>query len=321
MSSMKVVMVNDCAYVGETLIKYLPKNFFIQHLKRSGGFFDKTLGIAWKIFRTKGDIYHIHYLLQECWLALKLGKHPVIGHAHGSDLRKTINHRVWGRIVRYNLKNCRKVLVSTPDILEGAREFNENAEYLPNPVDTSIFYPKPLPKRSDNDKLHVLIGSANDWKTKGTDIAIQALSRIREHVRAYIIRYGKDFDKTLKLANSLGLKLHVLPKVPHVDVRNYYWNADLVIDQFPKSGTIGMVALEAIACGRPVITHISSEYFAYRDFPLKDIYDVDKIVEILVSKNRSELWSAEYRYLIENHQPQRLVKKVQDIYLKVRNRV
>ena len=62
MSSMKVVMVNDCAYVGETLIKYLPKNFFIQHLKRSGGFFDKTLGIAWKIFRTKGDIYHIHYL-------------------------------------------------------------------------------------------------------------------------------------------------------------------------------------------------------------------------------------------------------------------
>lgn len=42
-----------------------------KHLKRSKGFFDKTFGGAWKILRSKGDLYHVHYLLQDCYLALK----------------------------------------------------------------------------------------------------------------------------------------------------------------------------------------------------------------------------------------------------------
>lgn len=133
-------MVNDCAFVGETLIKYLPCEIEVTHIKRSRHFFDKTFGIAWKIFRAKGDIYHVHYLLQDCYLALKFGKHPLIGHAHGSDLRSSLKHSVWGRMVRHNLKHCDKVLVSTPDVLAFAREFREDAEYLPNPVDTKLFF-------------------------------------------------------------------------------------------------------------------------------------------------------------------------------------
>jgi len=68
---MRVVMVNDCAFVGGTLIKYLPDDFSVLHLKRSRRFFDKTFGIGWRIFRAKGDLYHAHYLLQDCYLALK----------------------------------------------------------------------------------------------------------------------------------------------------------------------------------------------------------------------------------------------------------
>ena len=310
---MKVVMINDCSHVGETILKYLPENFEKTHIKRGRGLWHKTFGLAYNVLKAKGTIYHVHYLLQDCYLALRFGKYPVIGHAHGSDLRETIDHKVWGRIVRHNLKNCHKILVSTPDTLEKAKEFNEDTEYLPNPVDTSIFYPKPLIKRS-NDKLHVLIGSANDWEKKGTDIAIQALNRIRENVDICIIRYGKDFEKTLKLANSLNLKLHAYPKAPHKYISEYYWNADLVIDQFPESGTIGMIALEAIACGRPVITYISSKYSAHNDFPLKDIDSVDKIVQVLRNKDLSELRKHEYKYLQLNHNPQKLAKKFQDLY-------
>jgi len=69
---MKIVMVNDCAFVGETLIKYFPSDVDAKHLKRSRGFFDKTFGVAWKILRSKGDLYHVHYLLQDCYLAKSL---------------------------------------------------------------------------------------------------------------------------------------------------------------------------------------------------------------------------------------------------------
>ena len=57
---MKVIMINDCAFVGETLIKYLPEDLRVFHLKRSRRFFDKTLGIAWKILGSEGDLYHVH---------------------------------------------------------------------------------------------------------------------------------------------------------------------------------------------------------------------------------------------------------------------
>ena len=307
---MKIVMANDCAYVGETLIKYLPEDFNVLHLKRSRGFFDKTFGIAWRIFRAKGDLYHAHYLLQDCYLASKFGKHPIIGHAHGSDLRSSLKHRVWGRIVRYNLKHCDKVLVSTPDILDVAREYRADAEYLPNPVDTSIFYPKP-PKQH-NEKRKVLIASDSNWSVKGTDLVVKALSRIRDKVNVSIIKYGVDFDRTMALASSLGLRLNVLPKVPHERLNEYYWSADVVIDRF-KLGSLGVVSLEAIACCRPVVVYVSSEYPNYKDFPLKDLYEEDRIASA-INGATPKLWEKEYAYLMKNHSNNVIIPELIKIY-------
>jgi len=312
---MKIVMVNDCAHVGETLIKYLPEEFKVSHLKRSRSFFDKTFRIAWKILRSKGDVYHVHYLLQDCYLTLKFGKHPVIGHAHGTDLRSSLKHKIWGRIVRYNLESCEKILVSTPDLLSVAREYREDAEYIPNPVDTSVYYPKPHSSRGE--KLKVLIAARCDWKAKGTDKVIRALSQLGNEVETYIIRYGKDFVRTLNLAEKLGLKLNVLPKVSHEDVRNYYWSSDVVVASI-GAGALSMVALEAIACGRPVITYVSSEYPEYREFPLKDVNTVGKIVEVVKAAS-NRLWKAEYDYLIRYHKPKVVAEKVYGIYSEVLN--
>jgi len=250
---MKVVMINDCAFVGETLIKYLPSHIDAVHLKRTRKFFDKTVKIAWKILRAKGDIYHCHYLLQDCYIASKLGRRPLIGHAHGTDVRWSVNHFAWKRIVKHDLKKCDKILVSTPDILDKTKEYREDAEYLPNPVDTELFYPKPI--EAHEGKLRVLIASDSNWDVKGTDIAIRALSKLKDEVEVFIVHKGTDFAKTMALAESLGLRLNVLPETPHENIRNYYWNADVVMDRF-MLGSLGMVSLEAIACGRPVLNYV-----------------------------------------------------------------
>ncbi|MEM3872702.1 MAG: hypothetical protein QXE05_09105 [Nitrososphaeria archaeon] len=44
---MKVVMINDCAFVGETLLKYLPNELEKQHIKRTRKFLIKRL--VWPI--------------------------------------------------------------------------------------------------------------------------------------------------------------------------------------------------------------------------------------------------------------------------------
>jgi len=310
---MKLIMINDCAFVGETLLKYMPNNIEKQHIKRSRGFWSKTFGLAYKILKAKGDIYHVHYLLQDCYIASKLGKKPLIGHAHGSDLRASLRHPLWGRIVRHNLRKCDKVLVSTPDVLGIAKNFREDAEYLPNPVDMEIFYPKPIVEHGG--KKRVLIASDSNWSVKGTDIAIRALSRIKDDVNVSIIAYGVDFERTLSLAYSLGLNVNVLPKVPHEKLNQYFWNADVVIDQF-KLGSLGMVSLEAIACGRPVITYVLSEYSEYRSFPLKDVDTSEEILSA-ISGASFELWQKEYNYLEKNHKPEAIVKRLVHVYNEV----
>jgi len=58
--------------------------------------------------------------------------------------------------------------VSTPDILQIAKKFREDAQYVPNPVDLSIFYPKPM--RRENEKKRVLIASDSNWDIKGVQL-------------------------------------------------------------------------------------------------------------------------------------------------------
>jgi len=303
-------MINDCAYVGETLIKYLPRNLEVTHLKRSRRILDKTFGIAWKILRVKGDVYHVHYLLQDCYIALKLGKRPIIGHAHGSDLRKSLKHPLWGRIIKHNLKECDKVLVSTPDVLDTAKKLRQDSEYLPNPIDFDLFYAKPLV--GCHGKKQVLIASDCNWSVKGTDLVIRALSRIKDKVDVSIIGYGVDLGKTVALASLLGLRLDVLPKISHERLNEYYWNADVVIDRF-QLGSLGMVSLEAIACGRPVVAYVSSELQEYDKFPLKDVNTEEEITNTIENAD-SDLWKKEHSYLTANHSAKLIVKKLLKLY-------
>jgi len=303
-------MINDCAFVGETLLKYLPVDIEREHIKRSRGLWSKTFGIAYKVFRAKADVYHAHYLLQDCYIANRLGKKPLIGHAHGSDLRSSLKHKVWGRVVRHNLKTCNKVLVSTPDVLSQAKIFRKDAEYLPNPVDKQLFYPKP--NAPHGEKTRVLIASDSNWVVKGTDIAVKALAKIRDNVDVSIISTGVDFEKTLALARSLDLPLRILQKKPHSKLNEYYWNADVVIDRFTL-GSMGMVSLEAIACGRPVLVYVSSEYPEYKDFPLKDLKDEEEIASLIKSMP-AKLSELEYAYVEKRHVPEVVVPALLKVY-------
>lgn len=307
---MKLAIVNDCAYVGETIIRYLPEDIEATHIKRTRGLWSKTFGIAYKIWSAEADVYHVHYLLQDCYLTSVLRKRPLVGHAHGSDLTTTINRFALGRMVRRNLKKCDKILVSTPNLVEIAREYRRDVEYLPNPVDMNLFYPKPL--MIHEGKLKALIASGADWDVKGTNVAVQALAQLKKDVEVYIVEHGKDLKKTLTLAKSLGLETKLLPQVSHQNLNEYYWNADVVFDQF-KAGTYGLTSLEAIASGRPTITYASSKYEEYEDFPLKDINTTDRIVEA-ISGSYKELWKKQYDYLIKHHRPEKVTERLSSIY-------
>jgi glycosyltransferase involved in cell wall biosynthesis len=313
---MRIVMINDCAYVGETLTEYFPEEVQTTHLRRSRGLLDKTYRTVLRIRKAEGDLYHCHYLLQDCWLALKFHKRPILGHAHGTDVRESIKHPVWGRMIKHNLKKCNKIIVSTPNLLEKAIEFNENSEYIPNPVNRKIFHPETKPHTTEPiaTKWRVLIASACDWRVRGTDKIIRALKMIREPIKVKLIEAGGDYFKTIALANSLDLKLDLLPPVPHSEMPKYYWDADIIVASIGIGGTLGMTALEAIACGKPVITNVSSTYPVYDTFPIHDVSTSEQIAETILSSRDGRLWQAENDYLESFHNPEVITGRFVRIY-------
>ncbi|MCJ7761539.1 glycosyltransferase [Candidatus Bathyarchaeota archaeon] len=306
-------MINDCSFIGETILSYLPNDIEKQQIKRTRQLWSKTIGIAYAIMRLRADIYHVHYLLQDCDLALRFGKTPLVGHAHGSDVRQGLLHPIWKAIVIRALKYCNRIFVSTPDILERAKDYRPDAEYLPNPVDTILFYPRPL--MPHEGKLRVLIASSCNWEVKGTDVAIRALSKLKETIDLSIVAHGKDFERTILLARSLKLPLNILQRAPHRDMREYYWSSDVVIDSF-RLGSLGMISLEAISCGRPIVTYVSSRYPQYSRFPLKNVNTEEEIIAS-IQKADLKLWEQENSYLKENHAPQDIAKRLLLVYDKL----
>jgi glycosyltransferase involved in cell wall biosynthesis len=95
-------------------------------------------------------------------------------------------------------------------------------------------------------------------------------------------------------------------------LNEYYWDADVVIDRFTL-GSLGMVSLEAIACGRPVLAYVSSEYSEYKEFPLKDLKDEEEIANV-VRNMPDRLWEEEYAYVEKTHKPQVVLPALLKIY-------
>jgi glycosyltransferase involved in cell wall biosynthesis len=307
---MKLVMINDCAFVGETLLKYMPPELEKQHIKRSRSFWSKTFGLAFKILRAKGDIYHAHYLLQDCYIATRLGKKPLIGHAHGSDLREEIKKRRWGWIIKHNLRKCNKIIVAQPTILDTALEFNETAEYFPIPFDPEIFCPTPLPQ--EREEKQVFIASAHNFKVKGTDKFLKTLASLSEPVKIKSLISGKNFSEAQQLAKKLGLKVDFIAKVPHDKMSELYWESDLVLGSF-TIGQLDTVAIEAMACGRPVVHSVSRKFF--KNCPLEELENVDETTEIIQrllvdKKEREQRVKSQLDYVNSTHSAPLLAERL-----------
>ncbi|HML02494.1 MAG TPA: glycosyltransferase [Candidatus Bathyarchaeia archaeon] len=310
-------MINDCAFVGETLLKYLPPDLEKKHITHSRGLLSKTFSLAYKILRARGDVYHAHYLLQDCYIAARLGKKPLVGHAHGSDLRQELRNRKWGWIVKYNLLKSHKIFVAQPTILEIAKEFNETAEYLPIPFDPEIFFPKPLP---ENKEKIVFLASAHNFKIKGTDKFLRALASLPDRVEIKSLALGNDFLRAQQLSKDLNLNIEFIEGVPHNRMHELYWGSDIVLGSYGV-GQLDTVAIEAMACGRPVVHSVSRKFF--QTCPLEELESSDKATEIisrlLMDRRETEARiKKQLLYVNSVHSAPLLAERVMNVYSELR---
>ena len=145
-----VLHVWDVAGVACTLAKWTNKvygaNTNVYAMKKDDPFGHLTDGESYvetgKRFSTlvlqnirNFDIVHIHGVDDFVYRVKKYyPRKPVVLHYHGTDIRGRWNIR------QGHWRYADVILVSTLDLLEGAPK---EVVYLPNPVDTDLFYPNP----------------------------------------------------------------------------------------------------------------------------------------------------------------------------------
>lgn len=171
------------------------------------------------------DVLHFHYrtylpqfLDLPFWRAR--GKQVWITF-HGSDIRKRSQ-----KAANPLLRLADRVFVSTPDLLDDLPD----AEWLPNPA--PLLDPAPAP---ENDPPVVIHCPSNPAR-KGTAVIEQAVVRLQ--AEGYEFSYQRFTGR------------------PHAEVLQGMREADIVIDQAGVIGMYGMVGIEAMALGRPVLAHL-----------------------------------------------------------------
>lgn len=140
----------------------------------------------------------------------------------------------------------------------------EQVDRLPCSVDGDYFTPGPpspdLRATYELDRATVLLTVARLWpkdRYKGVDVTIQALPQIlKVHptVKYLVIGRGDDQPRLAQLAEDLGVADRVVFAgfVPDDALRDHYRLADAYV--MPSQEGFGIVYLEALACGVPVIS-------------------------------------------------------------------
>jgi len=139
----------------------------------------------------------------------------------------------------------------------------QDVRVIPNGVDTAQFSPsarlalraEARRRRAIHETDFVLLLMGNDWRVKGLETVLRAMSSLRE-LPILVIAAGDDSPGSFReLAKSLGISERCRFEPSRPDVLDFYAAADLYVSA-SQEDSFGMPVAEAMACGLPAITSI-----------------------------------------------------------------
>lgn len=126
---------------------------------------------------------------------------------------------------------------------------------IPHGVDTDWFYPREEQHPAVNEVQTTLLYVGRLGARKGLDLALRALAEVdNESIEFLIAGTGRHEETLRELAQELGIaeQVRFLGYVPDEELPVLYSSADVFVLPSRYEG-FGLVLLEAMACGTPVI--------------------------------------------------------------------
>ena len=282
----------------------------------------------------KFDIIHLHEPLcpMLCTTVLRLSQTANVGtfHAYGAigySLVKPLNTILLKRWFR---KLHGKIAVSKPAMELVNKHFPGDYTVIPNGVDLDCFSSgvSPIDEFGDG-KINILFVGRLE-KRKGLDYLLEAHKHIKQEIpnsRLIVVGPGTRLrNKYEKRVARNGLKDVVFVGcVSHDELPRYYKTADIVCAPATGKESFGIVLLEAMALGKPVVASNIDGYASIMTHGVEGLLVPPRdekalaqaLVSLMASESLRQQMGAKGRLTAAEYDWKRIVQRVVDYYAKV----
>lgn len=235
--------------------------------------------IVFNILFKKYDIVYVHYISHVAiplLICKKIKKFNLYINVHGSDVVPTSNFG--GKLLPYTasiLKKAQRVIVPSSyfeSLVKDEFKVDETIirVYASGGINENIFFNRnkeekeKILERFNLDRNKRYIGFASRIDTyKGWEVLIEAINFIKQEKEEYLDKYkfiivgqGKDYNSMLEMIDEYNISEYVvlIDLLPQEKLAEIYSIIDwFVFPSYRKAESLGLVGIEAMACGTPVI--------------------------------------------------------------------
>jgi rhamnosyl/mannosyltransferase len=183
---------------------------------------------------------------------------------HSDLVRQKLLKPLYDQESHLFLRRARAIVCTSPNYAKTSpllRRFAQRLQVIPLSVDTAFFQPTgaihPMLQalRSEGTRIVLYVGRFCYYK--GLEFLIRAAALLPDEVKIVLIGKGEEEDRLIAMTQELRLdeRLLFLPPVTDEELHSLYRGADLfVLPSIARSEAFGLVAIEAMACGTPLVT-------------------------------------------------------------------
>lgn len=213
-----------------------------------------------KIRQAKADLVHIHLPHPTAILAYLRSGHRgrLIFTYHSDIIRQKVLSKAFWPVLRHALNLADAIIVASPNYVEASpvlQRFKEKCRIIPFGIPTEEFdrvNANEVAKLRQQFGPRIVLGVGRLVYYKGFEYLIRAMLNIKGHL--LIIGSGPLREKLEREIQNCGVSDRVTMLTNIKDVAPYYHATDVfALSSVARSEAFGLVQLEAMACGKPVV--------------------------------------------------------------------